>query len=112
MKPEIPSHNLGEVIDVTLRLMDDPAMDFILVPDHCLPCEIIDTDWRKIANGKALSYTVRSKIDIVQTDRGTHLVLRSFPNLTYLNNIDEAIEKLVQSGELAQIASIEDNSTE
>lgn len=115
MKPEIPSHNLAEVIDVTLKLMDDPNADFILVPDHCMPCEIIDTDWRKINDGEAMNYIVRSKIDIEEDTtgkRGPSLVIKSAPNLTYMSAIDTAIEGLIQSGDLAQVSGVEDLSTD
>ena len=46
VKVSIPTHNLGEVIDATIRLIDDPNAEVILIPDHCIPCEIIDTDWK------------------------------------------------------------------
>ena len=48
VKSSIPSHNLGEVIDTTIRLMKNPNAKFCLVPDECMPCEIFDTDWSKI----------------------------------------------------------------
>lgn len=115
MKPEIPSHNLSEVIDATLKLIDDPNADFVLIPDHCMPCEIIDTDWAKVNNGESLNYIVRSKIDIEEDPsgkRGPSLIIRSVPNLTYVSAIETAIEELMQSGDLSQVASIEDLSTD
>ena len=45
MRAEIPTHNLCEVIDATLALMDNPNIEITLVPDHCMPCEIINTDF-------------------------------------------------------------------
>lgn len=113
MRPEIPSHNMIEVIDVTLRLMDDPNAYFVLIPDHCMPCEIIDTDWRKINNGELSNYVVRSKIDIVDLPNGMQeLVMRSIPDLTFLKSIDEAIDALILHNELPQISEIEDRSTD
>lgn len=113
MRPEIPTHNINEVIDATIKLIDNPNADFVLIPDHCMACEIIDTDWRKINNGEMSNYTVRSKIDIVQNEKkGPYLRLTSIPNLTYLNQIDDAIDELRMSGELSQISTIEDRSTD
>lgn len=115
MKPEIPSHNLGEVIDATIKLIDNPRAKFTLIPDHCMPCEILATDWDKINNGESLNYVVRSKIDIEEDTtghRGPSLIIRSVPNLTYLGAIDSAIEALIQSGELSQISAVEDLSTD
>lgn len=113
MKPEIPRHNLGEVIDAALKLIDNPNAPFVLIPDHCMPCEIINTDWQKINNGQTKNYTVRSKIDIVDLPNGTkELIIRSLPDLTYLSSIDDAIEDLISKNELPQIAKIEDRSTD
>ena len=113
MKPEIPSHNLSEVIDVTLKLIDNPNADFVLIPDHCMGCEIINTDWKKINNGQLGSYKIRSKIDIVDSNNGTQeLIIRSIPNLTFLKSIDEAIEDMMANNELPQISKVEDRSTD
>ncbi len=113
MKPEIPSHNLGEVIDATLALIDDPNADFVLIPDMCMPCEIINTDWRKINNGQATNFTVRSKIDIVELPNGTkELIMRSIPNLTYLGSITDGIDNLIVNNELPQVSKLEDRSTD
>ena len=112
MKPEIPSHNLGEVIDVTLKLIDNPDADFILVPDHCMPCEIINTDWKKINNGQISNYTIRSKIDIIDLPNGQReLLLSSIPNLTFLEKIDkDGIDVMMANNELPQVAKVEDRS--
>jgi DNA gyrase subunit A len=48
VKCSIPSHNLGQVIDKTIELMHNPKANVCLIPDECMPCEIIDTDWQKI----------------------------------------------------------------
>ena len=44
-KVDVPSHNINEVIDVTIELIKNPKAKFVLVPDHCQACEIVDTDW-------------------------------------------------------------------
>lgn len=112
MRPEIPSHNLGEVIDVTLKLMDNPNADFVLIPDHCMPCEIINTDWRKINDGQLSNYVVRSKIDIIDLPNGQReLLLSSIPNLTFLEKIDKGgIDAMMANNELPQVAKVEDRS--
>lgn len=111
MKPEIPSHNLNEVIDVTLKLMDDPNADFILVPDHCMGCEIINTDWHKINNSQLSNFTIRSKIDIIDLPNGNReLLLTSIPNLTFLEKIETAIDELIVNNELPQVSKTENRS--
>lgn len=113
MKPEIPRHNLGEVIDATLALIDDPNARFILIPDMCTPCELINTDWEKLNNGQITTFIARSKIDIVDLPNGSReLVLRSVPDLTYLNNIIDSIDELMIKNELPQVAKLEDRSSD
>ena len=47
-KVDVPSHNINEVIDVTIALIKNPKAKFVLIPDHCQACEIVDTDWTSI----------------------------------------------------------------
>ena len=54
---------MREVIDATLRLIDNPASEVVLIPDHCLPCNIIDTDWKNICNKGYGTYRARATID-------------------------------------------------
>lgn len=113
MRPEIPKHNLGEVIDATLSLIDDPNADFVLIPDMCMPCEIINTDWKKINDGQITNFIVRSKIDIAELPNGNkELIMRSIPDLTYLESITDDIDELMVKNELPQVAKLEDRSTD
>ena len=62
IKAGIPPHNIGEVIDATIKLIHDPKADVVLVPDQCMPCEIIDTNWKKICNSGNGKYVARGVI--------------------------------------------------
>lgn len=113
MRPEIPRHNINEVIDVTLALIDNPNAKFVLIPDHSMPCEILNADWEKINNGQILNYTVRSKIDIETDEKGlSKLIIRSIPDLTYLNSIVDEIDALIANNELTQVDRVFDNSSD
>lgn len=111
LRAEIPSHNLVEVIDATLALMDNPNIDITLVPDHCMPCEIINTDFAKISNAGFGHYKVRGKIDVEEYKGKRALVIKSVPNLTYLNNITDKIEDLIKKKKIIQIDNCFDEST-
>ena len=115
-KIDIPSHNLNEVIDATIALIKNPDANIILVPDHCQKCEIIDTDWASISNGYG-TYKVRGIIEIDQYNGVNKrykgwptLVIRSCPNLTYLEKINDKIEDMIKNNKIIGIADVEENS--
>lgn len=111
LRAEIPSHNINEVIDATLALMDNPNARICLVPDHCMPCEIFNTDFEKICNLGFGHYRVRGKIDIEQYKGRTALIIKSCPNLTFLDGIVDKIEDLIKKKKLIQIENMFDEST-
>lgn len=87
MRAEIPCHNITEVLDATLRIILDPNAPVVLIPEQCMPCEIIDTDWESISNKGLGKYVVRGIIDIEHTKDGTPLlVIKSTPDLVYLDD--------------------------
>ncbi len=111
-KCEISSHNLGEVIDATLQLMDNPNSDIILIPDHCQECYIVDdTDWRSLCDLGFGYYKIRSRIDIEEYKGKKALVIKSTHDLLYLNSIIEDIENLVAKKKLVQIENCFDESS-
>lgn len=111
MRAEIPTHNLAEVIDATLALMDNPNAEITLAPDHCMACEIIDTDFAKICRSGFGHYRIRGKV-VEETYKGKKaLVIKSVPNLTYLNNITDKIEDLIKKKKIIQIDNCYDEST-
>ena len=111
MRAEIPTHNLSEVIDATLALMDNPNTEITLIPDHCMNCEIIETDFAKICRSGFGHYRVRGKI-VEENYKGKRaLVIKSVPNLTYLNNITEKIEELIKKKKIIQIENCYDESS-
>lgn len=80
IKVEIPKHNLGEVIDATVNLIRNPDAPVVLIPDHCMPCEIIDTNWKSICNKGNGKYIVRGVIDIEHWKNHDVLVIKSIPD--------------------------------
>lgn len=110
-KSDIPSHNLGEVIDATIYLMHNPNGQIALVPDHCMPCEIYDTDWESISKTGFGHYKIRGIIDIEDYKGKKALVIKSVPDLTFLNTIIDKIEDLIVKKKIIQIDTSYDEST-
>lgn len=110
MRADIPTHNLAEVIDATLALMDNPNAEVVLAPDHCMECEIIDTDFAKICRSGFGHYRIRGKVT-EETYKGKKaLVISSVPNLTYLTSITDKIEDLIKKKKIIQIENCFDES--
>lgn len=111
MRAEIPTHNITEVIDATLTLMDNPEAEITLIPDHCMECEIIETDFSKICRAGFGHYRIRGKVVEENYKNKKALVIKSVPNLTYLNSITDKIEDLIKKKKIIQIENCFDEST-
>ena len=110
VKADLPTHNLVEVIDATLRLIDDPKAPVILIPDHCLPCDIIDTDWKNICNKGEGTYRARATMKVTyDKDDYPYITIDSLP--TYgTSAVTAKIEEGIASGKFPQIISVDDES--
>lgn len=110
VKADLPTHNLVEVIDATLKLIDDPNAPVILIPDHCLPCDIIDTDWKNICNKGEGTYRARATMKVTyDKDDYPYITIDSLP--TYGTSVVTAkIEEGIASGKFPQIISVDDES--
>lgn len=116
----IPSHNINEVIDATVKLIDNPNAQVVLIPDQCMACEIIDTNWKRISNSGNGSFTVRGVVTIEVADKGKAnehymLVVRSVPDGATLDDgkdtgIHYQINKLVADGKLPQVVDLVEDS--
>ena len=111
-RTEIPSHNTNEVIDATIALIRDPNADVTLVPDHCMKCEIVMTDFSTISRTGYGYYKVRGIIDIEDYKGNKALVIKSTPNLLYLDDVSEKIDELIEKKKLVQVANCYDESSE
>lgn len=116
----IPPHNINEVIDATLKLMDNPNAQIVLVPDQCMPCQIIDTNWKQISNSGIGKFKVRGVIDIEVADKGKKnehymLVVKSIPDMVVIDDGKEhgvlnQINDLASKGRLPQVTKLEEDS--
>ena len=110
VKADLPTHNLGEVIDATLRLIDDPKAPVILIPDHCLPCDIIDTDWKSICNKGEGTYRARATMKVTyDKDDYPFITIDSLP-VYGTSAVTAKIEEGIAGGKFPQIISVDDES--
>lgn len=104
----IPRHNFNEVIDATIALMHNPSLDIILVPDNCMPTEIIDTDWVTISHTGRGKFRVRGIAEICEYENKSAICIRSVPDLVFFDSISDAIEKMMLANKLPQIDKVVD----
>lgn len=117
IKVEIPKHNLIEVLDATINLIKNPDAPVVLIPDHCMPCEIIDTNWKAISNKGEGKYKVRAVIDTEKVGDCYRLIIKSVPDRVFFDkgNAENGGTKykildMVKNGKLPQITRIDEDS--
>jgi DNA gyrase subunit A len=118
MATNIPPHNLGEVIDATVHLIDHPGstpddlMQFVKGPDFPTGGQILGRagiiDAYRTGRG---SVKMRAKASIEEGKGGRYeIVVTELPYQTSCSSIAGRIEELVTAGDLEGIADVNDGS--
>ena len=118
MATSIPPHNLGEIIDATLHLIDNPEstvkdlMKFVKGPDFPTGGLILGregiTEAYKTGRG---SIKMRAKVSIEEGQRGQmRIVVTELPYQASCSSIAARIQELVDNDGLEGIADVNDNS--
>jgi DNA gyrase subunit A len=119
MATNIPPHNLGEVIDATIHLLDDPEgttvedlMHHVKGPDFPTGAQILGRagimDAYRTGRG---SVKTRAKASIEEGKNGRfEIVVSELPYQTSVSSIAGRIEELVTNGDLEGIADVNDGS--
>ena len=120
MATNIPPHNLGEVIDATLHLIDrldedvtpDDLMQFVKGPDFPTGGFILGRagilDAYRTGRG---SIKMRARAEIEEGKSGSRIVISELPYQGSLATIAQRIKELVDSRELEGIRDIQDLSS-
>lgn len=117
-KVDIPSHNTNEVIDAMITLIHNPNAEITLIPDSCMPCEIFDdANWEEISNTGYGYFTIRgiTKVETYSNDKYKNrpaIIIKSLPDMVYMNQVKEQIENLVAKKKLIQIDELYSESTQ
>ena len=117
MATNIPPHNLGEVIDATVHLLENPEatiedlMNFVKGPDFPTGGHIMGRagilDAYRTGRG---SVKMRAKAEIVEGPRGTKIVVTEIPYQTSVEAIAQKAAELVNAKEIDGIRAIENYS--
>jgi len=117
MATNIPPHNLGEVIDATIHLIDNPEatsddlMTFVKGPDFPTGGQIMGRagilDAYRTGRG---SIKLRAKAEIVEGPRGEQIVVSEIPYQTSVEQIEQKAADLVNARELEGIRAIRNES--
>jgi DNA gyrase subunit A len=118
MATSIPPHNLGEIIDATLHMIDNPdatvkdLMKFVKGPDFPTGGLILGRDGITEAykTGRG-SIKMRAKVAIEEGQRGQmRIVVTELPYQASCSSIAARIQELVDNDGLEGIADVNDNS--
>ena len=118
MATNIPPHNLGEVIDATVHLLENPEatpdelMEFVKGPDFPTGGLIMGRSGILDAyrTGKG-SIKLRGKAEIEEGQRSDRIVVTSLPYQVSPNALMTKIKELVDNRELEGIADLNDESS-
>jgi len=118
MSTNIPPHNLGEVIDATVHLIDNPAaevadlMEYVKGPDFPTGANIVGKDaiYSAYATGRG-RLTVRAEFDVEETSSGTdRIVITELPYQENKARIVERIADDVNEGKIEGVSDLRDES--
>ena len=118
MATNIPPHNLGEVIDATIHLIDNPEatpddlMQHVIGPDFPTGALILGRsgilDAYRTGRG---SIRVRARMEIEESRGSTYIVASELPYQSSPAGILLRIKELVESRQLEGIADLNDDSS-
>ena len=119
MATNIPPHNLGEVIDAVVHLLDNPdataddLMEFVKGPDFPTGASILGKagiiDAYRTGRG---SVKMRATLEIEESKSGRmEIVVSELPYQTSCSAIASRIQELVDGGDLDGIADVNDASS-
>jgi DNA gyrase subunit A len=117
MATNIPPHNLGELIDATVHLLEHPdatvddLMEFVKGPDFPTGAQIMGRAGlvQAFRTGRG-SIKLRARAEIVEGPRGEQIVVTEIPYQTSVEQIEEKIAELVNARELEGIRELRNES--
>ncbi|MFC7045543.1 DNA gyrase subunit A [Halobacteriaceae archaeon GCM10025711] len=118
MSTNIPPHNLGEVIDATVHLIDNPdatvpdLMQHVKAPDFPTGANIVGRNAiRKAYETGRARLRVRAEYEVIENERGgDQIVVTEIPYQANKSRMVEKIADLVNEGTLDGISDLRDES--
>lgn len=108
----LPTYNLKEVLELTIKLLEDPDYDDVtLIPDSPTGAYIVDEgQFKEISETGKGKFKMRGQIDIDWEKN--ELIIRSLPLQVTGDNIKQAIIALHKENKINGIISIDNHSNE
>lgn len=119
MATDIPPHNLNEVCDATMHLIENPQattsdlLKFIKGPDF--PLGAVAYDKKAIAQAYATGrggVTVRGEVEVVEEAKKSALIITSIPYRVNKSRLIEKIGDLVREKKIEGVKDLRDESTD
>ncbi|MFO0878515.1 MAG: DNA gyrase subunit A [Gemmataceae bacterium] len=117
MATDIPPHNLREICDALVRLIDEPETSILqllqIVPGPDFPTGGIICGRQGILDGYTTGrgkITLRARAEIIEERRESMIVVSEVPYQQTRNRVAEAIGKLVKDEKIKGIREIRDES--
>jgi topoisomerase-4 subunit A len=121
MATSIPPHNLGELVDAAMRLIDDPKVDdralleHVKGPDFPTGGVLVDDEdmiARAYVSGRG-SFRLRAKVEVErEKGGGWHLLVSEIPYGVPKAKLIEQIAQLIADKKLPILADVKDESDE
>jgi len=119
MATNIPPHNLGELCEATVALIDDRTLEtkdlqkYIKGPDFPTGGQIINSkkELREIYETGQGPIRLRGEWKIEETKRGQQIVVTSIPYNVSKANLVEAIAQVILAKKLPMLVDVRDEST-
>ena len=113
MSINVPCHNIGEVIDQTVALIENPNHKVKLIPDNIQNCDIICDDWQSICNSGRGSFKIRGNIKVLTDKKGNHVLnIISLPDNVSCDQVYNKILTLVEGKQLPMVKDITSRVTD
>ncbi len=107
MSFNVPSHNIGEVIDATIELIKNPNKKIVLIPDFIQECDLIGDNWEEICETGRGSFKVRGKI-VTETDKKGNISLHivSLPDMITTDGVTDKILDMITAKQLPMVKDV------
>src|SRR5262245_11764773 len=119
MATDIPPHNLHEVCDALIRVIDEPTVSvqqlMEIVPGPDFPTGGVIHGRQGILDGYATGrgkITLRARAEIVEEGRDTTIVISEVPYQETRNRVAEEIGNLIKDERIKGIRDVKDESSE
>lgn len=106
MRMDLPPHNPREVIRATRSLLKNPNADVVLVPDFCMPCDIIDNNWKQISNTGVGKFKARGHAHTGEYKKHPAIFITSLPQGVNSGSITSKLNDMMQKGTINSIQNI------